>query len=40
MAHAPMTVVETERFLKDVQAEQYRQFLENLDPKDISKYKM
>lgn len=29
-----------EEFLKEAQAEQYRSFLENLDPEDISKYKM
>jgi len=29
-----------EEFLNEAQAEQYRSFLENLDPEDISKYKM
>lgn len=34
------TAEQMEKFLTEAQAEQYKNFLENLDPKEISKYKM
>lgn len=47
-AHAPILAEKAvcdrsdtiEKFLKEAQAEQYKEYLDSLDPNDISKYKM